>query len=224
MSKDDSKQFLVMRRHLISLFVACFVMLTYTTKAQQVDTTMLRVREGMAQQARRDSVGPQLRQDTTITTVADTMTIPQKIGQSPKRAAIYSAILPGMGQAYNKRYWKIPIVYAGMAFGGYLVYFNTTEYRFYRDIYFNRVNNLPDNWDRPDVSNADVKNVRDIYNKRRQQSWVYTSVFYFVQVADAFVDAHLSSFDISDDLSVRPAIFEPNGIEYAGGIGLKMTF
>lgn len=205
------------------LVVIYLVMAVVSVAAAQSDTTMARVREAMAQN--RDTLPTPPTVAAADTAATDTTAAAKSRTISPRRVALYSAILPGLGQIHNHKYWKLPLVYGGLCFGVYVINFNTTEYRFYKEVYFNRVNGLPDALNRPDVQNTTIKDVRDAYYKRMQQSWIYTGVFYFVQIADAFVDAHLATFDISDDLSVRPAAFPPDAATGTlGSVGFRFDF
>lgn len=143
---------------------------------------------------------------------------------SPRKATIYSAILPGLGQAYNKKYWKIPIIYAGFGAIGYYIDWNNDHYQFNRTAY----QHLTDDNDETnafleidavryyDLDNpTSRKNFRDGLLKqqdyyRRNRDLLIISVigFYGLNIIDASVDAHLYNFDISDDLTFnwQPAI------------------
>lgn len=136
---------------------------------------------------------------------------------SPKKAAIYSAILPGLGQAYNKKYWKIPIVYAGFGGIGYFIGWNNKYYKILRLAYI-------DLTDEDELTNShldidasqyyDLNNAADFDkyktaiskgqdNYRRNRDLLIISMlgFYGLNIIDASVDAHLFDFDISEDLT-----------------------
>jgi hypothetical protein len=122
------------------------------------------------------------------------------------RAALLSAILPGAGQFYNKKYWKIPILYAGFIVLGYTIEFNNTNYKTFKIAYQYRVDG--DSTTIDDYENiypeADALFVRKNYYRRtRDLLWIITAGVYVLNIIDAYVDAHLSDFDISDDLSLR---------------------
>jgi hypothetical protein len=124
---------------------------------------------------------------------------------SPKKALLWS-IIPGGGQVYNRKYWyvKLPIVYGGFVLGGYFIQSNTEQYRLFKTAYFNRVNNLPlpiEVSERFDTQA--LKSRRDAYDKRLQQSYNFTVIWYFLSGMEAFTAAHLAHFDISDDISMR---------------------
>ena len=124
---------------------------------------------------------------------------------SPRKAALLSLMLPGAGQAYNKKYWKIPIVYAGVGSLVYAINWNGTEYRKFRDAYRYRVDNLECTTDRyvGILDDASLKNWRDFYFKNYQLSYIGFGVVYLLNGVEAFVDAHLLSFNVDDDLSLK---------------------
>ncbi len=127
----------------------------------------------------------------------------------PKRAGMFSALLPGLGQIYNKQYWKLPIVYGGLAFGTYFIIQGRQTYNSYQQAIINRLDNNPNTNDSyPYYSINNLKslsqNVRTIVDKYS----VYVSVFYGVTVLDALVSAHLRTFDISKNLSFKPTLIQ----------------
>jgi hypothetical protein len=117
-----------------------------------------------------------------------------RMRKSPLRAAIYSAVLPGAGQFYNESYWKIPII-AGL--GGYFVYElidNNNKYNEYKDLYI--ASQSPEN----PLGNLQLRANRDHYRDQRDNFIIYSAILYIINVADAFVDAHLYDFDVSDEM------------------------
>lgn len=152
-------------------------------------------------------------------------------GHSPKRAAVYSLILPGAGQAYNKKYWKMPIVYAGLGASAYFLYTNNKDYQRYRTAYLIRVDGDETTIDEFEASGSllgesDIKFNRDLLQTRREWAGVLLGVVYLLNAADAFVDAHLLTFDVSDDLSMklRPDIQTQLNGAPAFGLGLRFQF
>jgi hypothetical protein len=149
---------------------------------------------------------------------------------SPHKATIYSMILPGLGQAYNKKYWKIPILYAGF---GTLVYFigvNNNEYKLYRDAYYHSLlddGSPPVNEYETLYASQTLLDYKNYYRRNRDFTYILTAFLYILNVVDAAVDAHLMTWNVDDDLSlnVQPAIipginrFKPNG-----GISLTLKF
>jgi len=155
---------------------------------------------------------PLLAQDAdTIATGTDSTTV-KKRGEGwfskdypkPSKALILS-IIPGGGQAYNKKWWKMPIVYGAMAGMIYLVDRNTDEYLYYKRAYRRKVRGLPhDLSGQGGLDSAPyLKASRDQADKNTQLSYIGLFAVYGLAGIEAFVDAHLSSFDVSDDLSIR---------------------
>lgn len=148
----------------------------------------------------------------------------------PARASIYSAMLPGLGQAYNGDYWKIPIIYGGFIATGYFISSNNQQYRFYKDLHNQAT--TPDSGYNGSASAETLKYYRDSYRRMRDYSILAGVLVYALNVIDANVFAHLKSFDISDDLSAsfNPAFIEPidkrftNNINPALGISINFTF
>lgn len=127
---------------------------------------------------------------------------------APAKAAFYSAILPGLGQAYNKRYWKIPIVYAALGAGVYFIIDNNKKYNDYRDEYKARVLGINDP-NHPTFSRLSTESVvrgQKFYQRNRDLSILITGGLYILNIIDANIDAHLLQFNVSDDLSLKPNI------------------
>jgi len=135
---------------------------------------------------------------------------------SPKKAAIYSAILPGLGQAYNKKYWKIPIVYAGFGAIGYFIKWNNGNYKEMKQAYVDLTTGDPNEGSHVDLfppdydfSNSGTYNnaktaltkQQDYYRRNRDLLVISFVGFYGLNIIDASVDAHLFDFDISEDLT-----------------------
>lgn len=128
---------------------------------------------------------------------------------NPKKSLWFSLIIPGAGQIYNRSYWKAPLVYGGLGAGIYAISFTNNRYKFYREEYILRYNNDPaattqDLFPNPET----VRRIRDIYYKRYQWSIIGTSAVYLLSAIEAYVDAHLKNFEISEDLSF--SYFTPN--------------
>ena len=122
---------------------------------------------------------------------------------APAKAAFYSAILPGLGQAYNKKYWKIPIVYGALGSGIYFYSWNNKKYQQYRDVYKKRLAGEPTN----DLSFLDNNRLiagQRFYQRNRDLSLLVTVGLYILNIVDANVDAHLIQFNIDSNLSVKP--------------------
>lgn len=154
--------------------------------------------------------------------VADTIVKTAINPLAPARAAFYSAIVPGLGQAYNKRYWKIPIVYAAIGTGVYFYTDNNKEYHRYRDAYKQRLKGLDDEF-KGQYSDATLINAQRTFQRNRDLSLIISVGLYVLNIVDANVDAHLQQFNVNDDLSIRPEIY-PNDINYQQNVGLTMTY
>jgi len=124
-------------------------------------------------------------------------------GHDPIRAALLSAAIPGLGQAYNKKYWKIPLVWLGLGAFGYFIKWNDDQYQFYRRNLLYEVAQDPDYPNETGLDQATLKRVRDRFRRTRDQLALYGILFYMLQIVDAHVDAHLIEFDVNQDLSVR---------------------
>ena len=138
---------------------------------------------------------------------------------SPKKAT-YFAIIPGLGQIYNRRYWKLPIVYAGFAVTGYFAYTNRIEYKNYKEAYICASNAeadpdyICDNTLAQKYSVASLQSGMDYYRRNMELSYILMGVWYILQMLDATVDAHLFYWDVSDNISIQAQpIIKPNMIQ-----------
>lgn len=150
---------------------------------------------------------------------------------SPRRATYRSAILPGWGQATNKKYWKIPIVYAALGVTTYIFFHNVKQYNEAKNAYLNAIDGNPLNdslipqpyytiKDQPER----IKTFRNQVRQNVDYSVLFFILFWGLNVVDATVDAHLKTFDVSDDLSlqIRPGyspLANTNGISIVLNIG-----
>ena len=126
---------------------------------------------------------------------------------SPRRAALYSAALPGLGQIYNKKYWKVPIIYGGFGIMGYLIVRNNDLYQV-----FKRASNAEENnqRDQNPLAGLQIQQYeqrswleQQVDNSRRDRDYtiILTAALYGLNIMDAIVDAHLIEFDVNPDLS-----------------------
>lgn len=132
---------------------------------------------------------------------------------APSRAAFYSAVLPGMGQIYNKKYWKLPIVYGALG-GGIAIYtYNNNQYKRVRDAFKRRKAGFTDDefYDingvitigEPRLDNDDLQRAQERFQEDRDLTLLITIALYVLNIVDANVDAHLKQFNVDDDLSMR---------------------
>lgn len=145
-----------------------------------------------------------------------------------RRAAIMSAILPGLGQVYNKKYWKVPIVYAGI--GGFAYYGMSlnSEYQNYRnELLYRYANNQQVNTF-PEYTTDNLTTLKNQVKKYRDMCFIGAGIFYVLNIIDANVDGHLKNFDVSDNLSlgIRPKTFYcfNNKPTFGAGISLALNF
>lgn len=143
------------------------------------------------------------------------------------KAAFFSAGLPGLGQIYNKKYWKVPIVWGGLAAFGYFINYYNVRYQFYRSNLLYEIEQDPNYPNETNLNQEQLRSARDFYRRNRDQLVLYGILFYFLNIVDAHVDAHLMEFNVNQDLSVRvtPELMRPlpNGVMPAG-ISLKFRF
>lgn len=132
---------------------------------------------------------------------------------APAKAAFYSAILPGLGQAYNKKYWKIPFVYAALGSGIYFYSANNTNYKRVREAYKLRIANKPDEFDgsngNPFLSKDALVSAQKSYRKDRDLSLLVTVGLYVLQIVEASANAHLLQYNVDNKLSVNPKLIKP---------------
>ncbi len=157
-------------------------------------------------------------------TGSDTVKIQDTDLLSPARAALYSAVVPGLGQAYNSKYWKIPIVYGGLFMFGYLIYDNNIQYQYFRR---NLIAETDENPETINVTGREAENLRanrDRFRRFRDLNMILFSVTYFLQIADAHIDAHLLYFKLNPDFTVMvdPVIMPANNLPT--GLSLKLRF
>lgn len=156
----------------------------------------------------------------------DSISLKKIANHNPKIALLCSAILPGAGQFYNKKYWKIPIVWGAMGAGFYFISTNNVLYKDYRLVILQRVytkNVIPDKY--TDIySTEQLISLQDQYRQSRDLFVIITSLLYTLNMVDALVDAHLFAFDVSDDLSLKITPSHQNlaGKKY-GGITLNLA-
>jgi hypothetical protein len=117
---------------------------------------------------------------------------------SPGKAVLYSVVLPGLGQAYNHKYWKIPVVYVGLGAAVYFFISNQQQYNIYNNALRDPTNKLNTIY-----SPTDLTTIRDYYLRYIDLSLIGAAAVYLLNVIDAEVDAQFFTFNVSDDISMR---------------------
>ena len=205
-----------LRKILILTGSLLIVMATGKVVAQELPADTLR----LEQELPADTISIIQEMDTLgVTEIQATPKKPEEEIHSPRKAALYSAMLPGLGQAYNKKYWKIPLVYGGFATIGYFIGWNNTNYRTSKNAYSDLTDDDPNttsymklkyieyyNLENPsEVENLKRGLVRrqDYFRRNRDLLVILTAAFYGLNIIDASVDAHFFNWDISDDLTMN---------------------
>ena len=130
--------------------------------------------------------------------------------KSPSRALLYAMVLPGLGQAYNGKYWKIPIVWGALGVSGYAIFYNTQQYELAVRDYL--------------VSESDDDRIVRGWRRNMELSYIVTALIYGLQILDAYVDANLYSWDVNDNLSLgispslQPMMSHTSLSGYSGGL------
>lgn len=153
---------------------------------------------------------------------------PKPVTHSVSKAAIYSAVLPGLGQAYNKKYWKIPVIYAGFGVIGYFVYSNNTEYKEFKEAYLYVANGQTEPTDNPYVTKYtqdQLKEAMEFYRRNRDLSIIIGGLWYTLNILEAYVDAHFFDYDISEDLTMKisPSAINSSNTAFKPAPGFKIS-
>lgn len=162
---------------------------------------------------------------------------------SPKKAVMYSALFPGLGQIYNRKYWKLPIIYGGFMGCAYAIMWNNQYYSTYQQGYFDIMDDdettdswtdVLSYWQKQNLDNVDMKWLQEVFKKRKDYYRYYRDLSIIVSIGlyalcmiDAYVDAQLYDFDMSYDLSMRvePVVFRRNNFTpNALGVRCSLSF
>ena len=144
--------------------------------------------------------------------------------KNPKKATLLSAILPGAGQVYNDKSWKVPIIYAGLVTDIFFIGFNSSRFKTFQKALDALDNNQPNDFINLNRQ-ALVRNV-DYWRGNRDLCYTLLAGIYALNIIDATVDAHLSGFDISDDLSLKiePKMERFSADNNSMGFSIKLNF
>jgi len=143
----------------------------------------------------------------------------------PRKATIRSAMLPGWGQLYNKKYWKAPLVWGALGVTAGVYFYNVKYYRLLKNAYVYRsdTDTSNDNLVDPEFANLSTESIRSYRNSFRQNvdySVLFFILFWGLNVVDATVDAHLKAFNVDDNLSLQ---IKPGYSEMANTSGISLV-
>lgn len=217
-------------RHLLLILLACIV--TINAKALSVNDST---------KVARDTIAFSLHEKkTALKTPADTLTHKVIFKPNPSRAVWLGAIVPGLGQIYNKKYWKLPLIYGGFAGLIYAISWNGRMYNDYKNAYLDITDNNPNttsylhfltpdqqkSYDTAWLTSA-LKTRVSSFRRYRDLSVICAIGLYALTMVDAYVDAQLSDFDVSPDLSMKIAPTIMNNAYQSGlnaSLGMKLKF
>ena len=171
--------------------------------------------------ANAQSTEPTIQEEETVT--VDSLSIQgEKKAHYPRKATMFSAVLPGLGQIYNRQVWKVPFVYGGFVGFGIAINWNQTRYLRYKQAYYDmndgnaatqsykKLDPSLDEFNPPSNINSNYLDAIEFYSRQRNLVILGTAAFYILNVLDANVNAHFIDFDISEDLSFN---FEPVSVD-----------
>ena len=171
------------------------------------------------------------KEDSLIIESRDTVALQSYAARyDPRKALLYAAVIPGLGQIYNKKYWKLPLVYGGIILIGYGINFYQEGYTKYKArLYWNLENGFEgDNDIAPDddYTTANYRKIVDQYKRQRDLMIILMGGMYLLQVVDAHVDAHLKEFDLNPKLkmSILPTVEQSSLIGRQSGVSLILKF
>lgn len=168
---------------------------------------------------------PILAQDknNTVLIVKDSIFPSREINPlRPAKVAFYSAVIPGLGQIYNKQYWKLPLVYGALGTSIYFYASNNRLYNDYRNAYKRRLAGYNDD-PFSTLSKDQLIRAQRFYQKNRDLSLLITLGLYILNIVDANVSAHLLQFNVDENLSLKPDVYK-NLIDYRQNLGLTLSY
>lgn len=190
---------------------------TTLTQGARIDTVTA------APEAIADTLGG--RTDTPTSAPPDTTVLHWRQRHKPLRATLYSAIIPGAGQIYNRKYWKAPIVWGGLATCVYFIQDNDRQFQRYKTAYLANVDNDPLTTDEfnGQYSPDQLRQVANTYQRWRDLSYVAIGLVYILNVVDATVDGYFVRFDVGRDLSMHVAPSASLAANGAFGMSVGLT-
>lgn len=168
-----------------------------------------------------------IQRDTIVLEATDTALIASYAKRyNPRKALLYAAVVPGLGQIYNKKYWKLPLVYGGFyAFGYAINHYNEINRKYKQHLYYNLENNTDPNPD-TNLTTAQLRRIEERSRRERDLMVICMGGMYILQMIDAHVDAHLKEFDLNPNLrvSVEPRVTSDVLTGRLTGMSLVMRF
>ncbi len=145
---------------------------------------------------------------------------------NPTKAGLYSAVLPGLGQFYNKKYWKIPVVWGAVGVGAGIAIWNQNRYLEYREYYIAKLNGTPNEFvdSNPRLDKIALANAQDRSKRQRDYAIAITGLIYILNIVDAVVDAHLYEGRKDPDLTFAPAVIYDEFGNNPPKTGLSLSF
>ena len=145
---------------------------------------------------------------------------------NPKKASRLSAVLPGLGQVYNKQYWKVPVIYGGYAVIGHYIKFNNQMYIDFKNALILETDNDELTLNPfPNFNRTSLERNMDFWRRNRDMLIIFTGAYYLLNILDAHIFAHLNEFDNDNnlDLSIKPSLEKINNTNLIG-ISLYLNF
>lgn len=210
------------------LFV--FLMFSFVFTSAQVDPKADTIR---VENHPKDSISAEIpKSEGKVLAEIESANAPAKVvapmKYNPTKAGLYSAVLPGLGQFYNRKYWKIPIVWGAVGAGiGYAVW-SDNQYKKYRGYFVAKINGVPNefNDEHPWLDARALGNAQDRAKRQRDYAIAITGLIYILNIVDAVVDAHLYEGRKDPDLTIRPdLIYDRNGFQSPKtGLSINYSF
>jgi len=174
-----------------------------------------------------------LGEDTRMIVTTDSLGLPESIMLTrelstvdPQKATMLSAIVPGLGQIYNRQVWKAPLYYGTFVALGHMIYTNNRLYNIFRQSLFAEIDDNPATVNRfPRFNESSLRRNTDSFRRNRDYMVIIAGAVYLLNIADAHIGAHLREFDINDELTINynPTMDTVNGRPYAG-VGVTISF
>lgn len=206
------------------IFFTFFVSLFITSYSQVVTSDTIISSMPVA-----DSVVIKNKPNISVEETIEKVNAPIKIRPTklnPTKAGLYSAVLPGLGQFYNKKYWKIPIVWGAIGTGAGIAIWNQNQYKKYREYYIAKLNGVPNDFlvRNPNLDKVALGNAQDRMKRQRDYAIAITGLIYILNIVDAVVDAHLYEGRKDPDLTFSPAVIYEEKGNQAPKTGLSLSY